>query len=150
MNNNIIPADEIRQNFKEDMLNQSKLMSSLVFFNKARKDEFIDKLDCIKYRTWRSALSRLRCGNFGLRIRNGAWIKEPKELRTCRFCQSNTIEDEMHILCGCHFFQNLRTKLLNDVQFEAPAIRWNLLDDLEKIKTMMENEQIVPMFAKFC
>ena len=148
LNDNTIPITDIQLQFKENQINLSKQMYSLEFLNKIRTYKFIDKLDCIKVKSWRHSLSRLRWCNFGLRIRNGAWTNEPREERTCRFCESNALEDEIHILCHCHFFQDLRSKLFQELQIIS-SINFESLNNLEKLKVIMQNEESLPTFAKF-
>jgi hypothetical protein len=49
-------------------------------------------------------LTRLLCSSHKLLIETGRWQDIPTSERTCRFCLSEAIEDELHVMAHCHSF----------------------------------------------
>ena len=64
-----------------------------------------------------SAISKFRLGNNQLRIETGRHTipKTPINLRTCCFCHSDEIENELHFLFSCKVYDNLRLKFFNEI-----------------------------------
>ena len=94
---------------------------------------------------------RLRCGNFDLRIRTGAWISEDSVLRTCRFCTTTDgcIENEYHIILTCSAFGNRRRNLELNIM-EKTGIDINSIEcPTRRIKYLMENKDLLSSFSKF-
>jgi hypothetical protein len=141
-----LPIKDLREIFMEKVLQEINSMSSLRFLNKFKMDGgFIQQMDCILNHKHRSAINKLRCGSFNTRSRFGAWLKEAKEDRTCRFCDLGCLEDEEHILSQCTSFGSLRKTF----QEEAD----NCLQEGSQypfdLKFFFNNTQLLPVFAKF-
>ena len=111
-----LPLKDMKDAFLGKILYDINSMSSLKFLNKFKMHGgFLLLMDCIPIQKHRSAVNILRCGSFNSRCRSGAWSKEAKEIRTCRFCDLNCFEDEEHILSECAFFGPLRKALQDEV-----------------------------------
>ena len=70
-----------------------------------------------------------------------------KELRICKRCDSNCVDDEIHALLYCTKFPVERGKLVQQVcklynQFEK-------YDDIEKLKILLSAPDIVNSTARF-
>jgi hypothetical protein len=122
-------------------------MPSLKFLNKYKCDHgYVEILDLINTKPHRVALSRLKCGNFNLRIRTGAWVNEETEEKVCRFCSSEEIEDEEHIFLKCNYFNDIRHSLLKDIQ-NVQGFEHTQLQDLN-FENLLHLKPIVCIFAK--
>jgi len=58
--------------------------------------------------TVRTCLSRFRCSSHELCIEEGRYHNIARELRLCKYCTMNMIENEYPFLLVCPFYQNLR------------------------------------------
>ena len=59
----------------------------------------------------RTAMSRFRCGNFGLKVETGRYDNIDYNLRLCPFCLNDGlsfVEDEYHVLLVCKQYEHLR------------------------------------------
>ena len=84
----------------------------------------------------RIALSRLRVSCHSLEIEVGRYKKPtptPPESRLCRHC--HLVEDEIHFLCDCVQFIDLREDLLQTASFYIPSIM--LMSSTEKFTTLL-------------
>jgi hypothetical protein len=88
-------------------------------------------------------MARLRCGNLGLRVRNGAWVGETRDCRVCRFCSSGKLEDEAHVILSCPFFQSPRKILYDNIQMQL----LHSSTEYELIKSLLYDHLLE--FAKF-
>ena len=64
-------------------------------------------------RDQRKVLAKFRSCNLPLEIEKGRYTrpKTPLNDRICKFCNSNTIEDETHLLFSCSFYDDIRYEL---------------------------------------
>jgi hypothetical protein len=62
-----------------------------------------------------SILASLRCGNLPINIERGRYTKPVTPLcdRLCTVCVGNNIENEMHFLIECPFYDTIRYSLFN-------------------------------------
>ena len=61
----------------------------------------------------RSFTTKLRISSHNLHIETGRHKrpkKTPVENRYCTYCTGKNIEDEMHFVCDCELYKNIRTK----------------------------------------
>ncbi|CAC5405575.1 unnamed protein product [Mytilus coruscus] len=61
----------------------------------------------------RSVLDQFRCGILPLRLETGRFVGEPEYQRICRMCDSGNIENELHFLVECQFYNGLRNQLFS-------------------------------------
>ena len=68
-------------------------------------------------RDHRRILAMFRCGNLPLHIETGRYArpKLPVEQRTCFHCVE-TVEDELHFLIDCPFYDDIRRKMFHKAQ----------------------------------
>jgi len=122
----ILPCDQNPRRIHLEL--HHKLRSYALFkscFQYKRMEPYLIYIDI---RNRYSLLARLRMGTLPLRIETGRYeavtsftqtdakkiIKGiPVIYRICRCCTLNKIEDEIHFLLECPFYENLRIKLLN-------------------------------------
>ena len=75
----------------------------------------------MKERRLRRYISEFRSGTTRLCIETGRWQQQPREQRTCPLCTFD-IEDEVHVLFRCKFYDALRKQLFN-----RPAVKSMLM-----------------------
>ena len=93
-------------------------------------------LSTVKKVNHRIALSRLRVSCHSLEIEVGRYKKPtptPPESRLCRHC--HLVEDEIHFLCDCVQFIDLREDLLQTASLYIPSIM--LMSSTEKFTTLL-------------
>jgi len=71
-----------------------------------------DFLNTIKNTSRKKAVNKYRLGNHRLRIETGRHTvpKTSENLIICPFCHLNEVENELHFVLSCHFYDNLRLK----------------------------------------
>ena len=63
----------------------------------------------------RSIFCQFRSGILPLAIETGRYRNVPADERLCEICNLNLVEDEIHFLCFCPRYQELRTELYQNV-----------------------------------
>ena len=65
----------------------------------------------------KTSLTKFRLSNHKLRIESDRYKtpRIPPELRICLQCNQHVTEDETHLLLYCDMYNELRTKLFNDI-----------------------------------
>ena len=94
-------------------------------------------LDISKYQ--RSILAQFRCGILPLQIEVGRYRNVPLCDRLCEVCDTNSVEDEIHFLCECPCYSDLRITLFN--QALKSDISFLERDNLEQFVFLMSNCQ---------
>ena len=81
--------------------------------------------DLVHSRNQRSFLTRLRCSAHRLEIEKLRYSKPaiPPSSRTCGFCQSGQIGDEMHFLMKCDTFNTKRACFMGKMNSILPGFR---------------------------
>ena len=65
----------------------------------------------------KTSFTKFRLSNHKLRIESDRFKtpRIPSELRVCTQCQQHVTEDETHLLLYCDMYNELRSKLFNDI-----------------------------------
>lgn len=110
---------------------------------------FENYLNCVKDCNHRRALSRFRISTHRLQIETGRFTNTPRSQRICQKCSSGDIEDEIHFLCSCQFFEEKRTDLFNLVS--SKYHNFSNLNTLNKFIFLlsMEDTQVLTVVARF-
>ena len=105
----------------------NKLRTYRLFKKDCRPEPYLKQ---IISRNKRRNLSRLRCGVLPLHIETGRFHRPPTPLndRTCPFCTE--IENEIHFIFNCYFYEDLRYNLTNQLQAD---------DVVSKLQTVMNS-----------
>ena len=87
----------------------------------------------IKNLAKRNLLTKLRTSCHDLHIETGRYCRPamPAELRSCRFCCTNSVEDEKHFLLNCKIFSSLRESLFDSIELLTDS--FSELDDDNKL-----------------
>ena len=99
-------------------------------------------------RPHRSIFSKLRCGTLPLEIEVGRFAKPkvPLDQRICRFCDSNSIEDEVHFLINCSFYSDLRYEFWNYISSKDPLFA-QLSPVDQFVYLMLNNDDTITLSA---
>ena len=112
----------------------------LRYYNLYKYDKDVEsylKLNISRYQ--RSILAQFRCGILPLQIEVGRYRDINLSERLCQMCNQNVVEDEIHFLCDCACYSELR----NDMFRTATSIDQTFLekDNIDKFVTLMSNNQ---------
>ena len=87
----------------------------------------------------RSLFAQLRAGILPLNIETGRYKNVELSERLCTLCDDNLVEDEVHFLCCCRFYSDLRDTLYNHAREANPE--FDSLDMLDKYVYLMSDLQ---------
>ena len=118
-------------------LSSPKLRTFKLFKNEYKTEPYVIK---IHNRAHRSVFAQLRCGILPLKIETGRYTNIPKEFRLCIFCEKNEIEDEIHFLFECPFYNDVRLKFWPN--FNSSCSNFGQLENVDKLGKMMSNELV--------
>ena len=94
-------------------------------------------IDLVCNRNQRSFLSRFRVGSHRLRVETGRWTfpKIDFEDRTCLYCDSGVIDDEVHFITQCKLTESNRNSFYSILsKFDGSFF---LLNDADKLKYIL-------------
>jgi hypothetical protein len=137
---------------KNSELNMNKLASSvkLRMYKQFKNDniqEFYLKLNLEVFE--RSLFAKLRLGVLPIRVETGRYNRELLSDRKCKLCNLNEIEDELHFICRCKLYSNLRKQLKQKIIKKFKD--FDLLNELEQFVYMMKSEQRnLAIYVKNC
>ncbi|MCG8033469.1 MAG: reverse transcriptase family protein, partial [Candidatus Thiodiazotropha taylori] len=120
---------------------QSKLRSYKLFKTEYKSEEYLLADLPVHHR---SALAKFRCGVAPIRIETGRYERLPIESRLCTSC--NTIESEIHVICECPLYDDLRNSLFDQAKRVIPG--FNSLSNEDKMCAVLSNYEIVKITAK--
>ncbi len=97
-------SDIYKQNWNDNMQSNQKLRSYKRFKSNCTLEPYLCNTENLSARI---CLSRFRTSNHRLGIETGRHHNIPVHRRICKFCNSDAIDDESHLLV-CQFHNNLR------------------------------------------
>lgn len=106
-------------------------------------------LDALSERDHQIALTKLRISAHRLEIENGRYCKKSIEDRLCKKCDQNQIEDEVHFICDCSYYNSERDAFFKNITDQVP--NFASLNSFDKMVWLMtcENTNFIEEFAKF-
>ena len=90
----------------------------------------------------RSNIAKLRSGTLPLNIELGRYTNVPKEQRTCKMCNYNVIEDELHFMFKCPKYLTLRLILFQKV-YTKTLVDFSTMSDMEHIQFFTTDKRII-------
>lgn len=81
----------------------------------------------------RSLLAQFRFGILPLHVETGRFTNVELCNRLCILCNSNAIEDEIHFICNCSFYDDLRKLLFDKVNLVLHSQHFDQLSSEEKL-----------------
>ena len=93
-----------------NQINGNKMRTYRLYKDSLNAESYVCR---VKYRDQRRIMSKIRSGSLPLHIETGRYTRPytPLEDRLCTYCESGSIEDEMHFLLHCSFYDDLRYEL---------------------------------------
>ena len=116
------------------MASKPKLRTSALFKINL-KTEFYVSLLIPKCK--RSIFCQFRSGILPLAIETGRYRNVPADERLCEICNLNLVEDEIHFLCFCPRYQELRTEVYKNVL--SLDCLFPQYTDAEKLRILMDD-----------
>ncbi len=86
----------------------------------------------------RSIIAQIRIGILPLLIETGRFRNISVENRLCQVCNTQLIEDEIHFLCTCPEYTNIRNEMYHSIIVKHNG--FDLLSDQDKFIYIMKNE----------
>lgn len=124
--------------YTEEWRENIKIKPKLRTYAKFKHDLTVpDYITSIHNRYVRSLIAKLRCGILQLHVETGRYNQVKLEDRICSLCQQNAVEDELHFLCHCDLYRDLRKELYDFVTTKNAA--FSLLSDDDRFITLMSN-----------
>ena len=141
--------DKDKEKWKSDVFNDdghingNKLRTYRLYKSHLQTETYV-KLPL--QRDHRRILAMFRCGNLPLHIETGRFAnpKIPVEQRTCFHCPQS-VENELHFLIECPFYDDLRRKMLHKAQLcNSDFVTYNTT---EKLIFLMNHINMQPIVA---
>ncbi len=133
-----------RQEWKDAAEN----MSMLCTYVKIRDFTEVGQLVQVNLkRNHRSLVSHLLCGILPLGVETGRYTDIKKELRFCKICTTQEIEDEMHFIFACPVFDDARERFIKPLYKDNPEC--NMMNNFEKLMWMLHRSRIKEFGAAF-
>ena len=135
----------LKQNLKDQfILKSSQKMhaeSKLMYFKNGKHTLSLSNyLSKIGNRDSRTLLSKLRLGVLPLEIEKGRQYNLSRSERICKFCQTNSVEDELHFLFECPVFETSRSISINLISNVHP--NFHLYSSEHKLNYLYFNENL--------
>ncbi|CAG2208135.1 unnamed protein product [Mytilus edulis] len=136
--------NEHKQSWLNNIQQMPKLRTYKLFKTEFETETFLKR--CLT-RSQRSSISRMRCGTFPLEIEKGRVRNIPVERRTCKMCDTNSVEDEIHFLIHCPKYTEKRNKLFENICVTFRNISG--LSDTDKLCELLSNHKLSKLVANF-
>ena len=91
-------------------------------------------------RNSRTLLAKLRLGVLPLEIEKGRQYNLNRSERICKFCQTNSVENEIHFLLECPVFESPRSTYINLISHINP--NFYLYSSEQKLNYLYFNENL--------
>ena len=97
----------------------------------------------------RSVLAQIRFGILPLHVETGRFTNTAIDERTCRVCDSNNVEDEMHFMFECNSYEIPRNAFFENVLYHCPDFYY--LEENDQLKFIFcEVPRLTAKFIKAC
>ena len=134
--------------FWKKRLSSEEGMKKLRTYKVIKKNFEIEPyVEILQDKKLRRSLSSFRTSTHRLRIERGRYCGEKPEERLCNFC--NIIEDEIHFLCDCKRYLELRCKMFDTIN--NSNVRYPSLEHSVIFTTLMtsNDQSVIKAVAKF-
>ena len=86
-------------------------------------------------------MTKLKCGILPIQVEMDRFNDTKRELRTCKMCNNNEVEDEKHVLLKCSALRDVRDNYQG--AFDLPEdIKMNEKLIMEMLASVMSNTQL--------
>ena len=146
-----VNLDYVRQMFqnkdneiwKNNLEKYPKLRTYTKYKHEYKLEPYVFK---IYDRSHRSIMAHFRSGMLPLSLETGRYTNIPEHFRICLFCNSNSIENEVHFIFECSLYDQLRQTMLNDVMTKIPDF---LLQSIDEKLSILISENYVKQTSSF-
>ena len=97
-------------------------------------------------RDQRSAFAKLRCGVLPIEVETGRYRNTPLQQRTCKICDSNQVEDEVHFLINCPAYTDIRANMITKAR--ETDEQFIFLDEKEQAYYLLSNDSVLTCVIK--
>ena len=108
----------MEREWQREILVKPKLRTYITFKNLFKEEEYLSK---IVSRKARSLISQIRLGILPLEIEVGRFRGVSPEDRLCQNCNMGVVESEVHFICECPLYNDLRHAMNNKYIFPVNA-----------------------------
>ena len=108
----------MERKWQREILVKPKLRTYITFKNLFKEEEYLSK---IVSRKARSLISQIRLGILPLEIEVGRFRGVSPEDRLCQNCNMGVVESEVHFICECPLYNDLRHAMNNKYIFPVNA-----------------------------
>ena len=128
---------------------QMQNMSRLSLFCDLTQHNETNSYCKLRNRHHRSLLVKLRSNTLPIAIELGRYRSIPREDRLCVYCDTSSVEDDIHILFHCSCYLDLRLSFLNKINNMCPDLLE--LNPREKLICLLnsENHLILTVLANY-
>ena len=102
----------MNESWKQDVIKKPKLRTFLLYKEDISREDYVIRINS---RSERSLFSQFRHGILPLKIETGRFKGLAIDARLCELCNLNCIEDEIHFLCTCPVYTEVRSILFDKI-----------------------------------
>jgi hypothetical protein len=139
----ILLFQRLKDQYNQEALTGIKESSKLKLYSELKTEtgteDYLTYITNIKHRV---DLTRLRLSSHSLNIETGRHTSTQRENRICTLCNTNTIEDETHVLVNCPMYNDLRTTHIQETILTSNAC------DRDRAIKILKSQDLKPV-AKF-
>ena len=135
-------CDNFLQTWNESINDSVKLHTYSLFKKELKFEKY---LDVIRETSLSNIVSRFRLSSHELFIETGRYSNIPRQLRICKCCNMNVIENEFHFLLVCPLYRDLRKIHFKNYFCHWPTIyrpKFNVL-------LMSQSEKVLYNLSKY-
>ena len=123
----------MEEQWKEEIENKPKLRTYKLFKSEFQIEDYV----YCNNRQKRSLTAQLRIGILPLRVETGRFSNLALNDRHCYMCPGQEVEDELHFICTCPLYDDLRNNLFTIALQKSPIfIR---MDNVQKLVFLFQN-----------
>ena len=123
----------MQEQWREEIDNKPKLRTYKLFKNEFKTEDYVFCND----RQKRSLVAQVRIGILPLRIETGRFSNIALNERHCYMCPGNDVEDEIHFICKCPLYEDLRDNLFHSALQKSPIFM--TMNDTQKLVYLFRN-----------
>lgn len=149
--------EKIYKKFMDNCLNQinnsddnPKLRTFKLFKTEFKLENYLTKIKNLNHSL---ALARFRISSHNLRIETGRYDqpKTPPENRICNYCDTRSVESEIHFILDCPLYTDERLELKRTIREEIPWEDLIALSNEDYFICIMssENDKVMRALAKY-
>lgn len=139
-----------KQNYETYCKSKIQTSEKLIVYKTIIDSSPAEYLDMINNCNYRKSVTKLRICAHRLEIETGRYKNIQRIHRTCKFCDTDAIEDEVHFICTCPAFSRTREQFFQKITNITPS--FTDMNPTEKVTFVLScnNSTIAPSIGRFC